>query len=151
MGGMAAGAAQLPPYARRVFSSPDGVVAAKAVAAEDMPAVLLVVVAGLAEGREGLDQQCAVVGSMGIVARGAIPGRHRRMDVRLCEHVLVMALEAQFGDFFREGLFRLLLSMGRLMARWTALLHANELGDGRMDDAFGDQFLVAVQTGLLGS
>jgi hypothetical protein len=60
-----------------------------------------------------------------------------------------MALEAEAGHLFLEGLFRLLFAVGRDMAGRAALLHADELGDGLVDDALADERFVAFQTGLI--
>ena len=94
-----AGAGELPTDAGRVFSSLNGVVIAQPVAAQDVPAVLHVVVAGLAQEGQGLQQESAVVRRMGIMAGGAVTRSDGRMYVRLREALLVMALKAEAGCF----------------------------------------------------
>jgi len=125
------------------------VVIAKTVSAQDMFAVLLVVVAALAKVRKGLQQEGAVVRGMGIVTGSALPCCDGRMHVRPGEHFLVVALIAETGDLRREGFFRFLFAMGGSVTGRTSLLHAGVLGHRRVYDAFGNELLMTIDAGSI--
>src|SRR5512139_3808497 len=126
---MAAGTSQFPALSGGIKLSPDGMIVPETVPAEDVSAAVLIRMAAHAEGRERLVQERRGIRSVGIVAGQTSPSGHGRMDVRLCEIRLVMALITELRARSRERKFRLLCGMRSPVAGRAALFHACILAD----------------------